>query len=204
MEFLDIYDENGMHIGTALRSEVHQQGLWHHTFHCWIMTKEKEKNYLLFQIRQRDKDLFPSLLDISAAGHILAGESIVNSSREIEEELGIVVPYNDLKHIGVIREKLAGDNFLDYEFCNVFLHVTNFKLNDFIIQEEELSGLVKIELTEIINLFLGNLDYVHAEGFKQLDGKRASIDIQVKKEEFVPHQLDYYLKVFKEAERLIR
>jgi hypothetical protein len=39
-ERLDIYDENGVHLGDAARSVVHAEGYWHRTFHCWIVKRE--------------------------------------------------------------------------------------------------------------------------------------------------------------------
>lgn len=36
MELLDIYDENGKHIGTEDRKIVHEKALWHKTVHCWL------------------------------------------------------------------------------------------------------------------------------------------------------------------------
>ncbi|WP_226038350.1 NUDIX hydrolase [Aquibacillus saliphilus] len=202
MEFLDVYDETGNYTGVASRKEVHKEGLWHQTFHCWIVSQEAEKKYLLFQIRQKDKDLFPNLLDISAAGHLLAGESVVDGCRELEEEMGIVVDYNELNFVGIINEKLEGDNFSDFEFCNVFLYKTKLEVNEFNIQEEELAGLVKIELTDIFNLFLGNLDEVAVDGFKQEAGERTTIYNKVTRDDFVPHQLDYYLTVFRCADKI--
>ena len=50
-EILDIYDAKMNHIGTASREEAHKFGYWHQTFHCWIVRREKGKNYVLFQIR---------------------------------------------------------------------------------------------------------------------------------------------------------
>ncbi|GMA57429.1 hypothetical protein GCM10025858_19320 [Alicyclobacillus sacchari] len=35
-ELLDIFDDQMIHTGAALRSQVHQAGWWHQTFHCWL------------------------------------------------------------------------------------------------------------------------------------------------------------------------
>jgi hypothetical protein len=42
--------EQMVRIGEATRQSVHTQGLWHQTFHCWIVSKSsKGELNLLFQ-----------------------------------------------------------------------------------------------------------------------------------------------------------
>ena len=38
-ELIDIYDQNMNLLGTAPRSQAHSEGLWHQTFHCWIVSQ---------------------------------------------------------------------------------------------------------------------------------------------------------------------
>ena len=89
-EIIDIYDCNMNHLGTAPRSQAHKEGLWHKAFHCWIVKRASDGNHrVLLQLRSKNKDSHPSLLDISAAGHLQAGETPKDGIREIEEELGL-------------------------------------------------------------------------------------------------------------------
>ncbi len=88
-ERFDIYDEAEQHIGTASRSEVHAKGYWHRSFHCWLARRENSRQLVMFQLRHAHKDTFPSCFDITAAGHLEAGETMRDAAREIEEELGI-------------------------------------------------------------------------------------------------------------------
>ena len=37
---LDYYNENGEYIGYKSREDVHREGLWHKTVHCWLYDKE--------------------------------------------------------------------------------------------------------------------------------------------------------------------
>ncbi|WP_107840072.1 NUDIX hydrolase [Metasolibacillus meyeri] len=101
-ELLKVFDRNGAHIGTATRAEVHSKGLWHETFHCWFVSKEKNNYFLHFQLRSAEKRDYPNLLDISAAGHINAAESVVDGIREVYEELGVDVAIEDLIYIGTL------------------------------------------------------------------------------------------------------
>ncbi|MFR3313045.1 MAG: hypothetical protein ACLTT2_02255 [Alphaproteobacteria bacterium] len=43
-ELIDIYDENMNHLGTAMKSQAHREGLWHRVFHCWIVNKDSKKS----------------------------------------------------------------------------------------------------------------------------------------------------------------
>ncbi|KAA8495686.1 Nudix hydrolase 3 [Porphyridium purpureum] len=70
------------------RSVVHAEGHWHRSVHVWIV--DEKEGTLLLQMRAPDKDTFPNRLDVSAAGHIAAGEGSWDTAlRELEEELGV-------------------------------------------------------------------------------------------------------------------
>lgn len=103
-ELLDIYDEQDQHIGVCPRSEVHRVGHWHHTFHCWLVRDTEAGRMLVFQQRQHNKDTFPDLYDITAAGHLLAGETVEQAVRELEEELGVPLRFDQLTPLFITRD----------------------------------------------------------------------------------------------------
>lgn len=204
-EFLDIYDDNMNDMGKAERSEVHKKGYWHETFQCWIVKKEEGRNFILFQKRQKDKQTFPGKYDITAAGHLISGEGAEDGIRELTEELGVEASFEDLTHAFIIEQVLKGEDFIDREYCNVFLFECNKDLNDYRLQLEEVSGLVKIELEDIIRLLSGKADSVKAEGIL-LDekGKKNNVSLKLTKEDFVPHNNGYYEKLFEAVNRYMR
>ena len=58
--------------------------------HKPALHKNKPAYELLLQKRSHDKDSFPDCYDISSAGHVPAGSSVLDSAiRELSEELGI-------------------------------------------------------------------------------------------------------------------
>ncbi len=126
-EIFDYYDEQMNYIGTTSREEVHRLGLWHQTFHCWVMHKREDRIYVWFQLRQSDKDTYPGFFDITAAGHLSAGETIREGARELEEELGIRASFSDLFKLGEYRDQLEGQvrgaSFIDRELSHVFGYV---------------------------------------------------------------------------------
>ena len=108
LELFDILDENGVPTGlTRERSLCHLLDTPHRTGHVWIVrpveakdkiasdtqagTSQNKPAYeLLLQKRSHDKDSFPDCYDISSAGHVPAGSSVLDSAiRELSEELGI-------------------------------------------------------------------------------------------------------------------
>jgi len=139
-EILDIFNEDGSWRGTAPRTQVHQNGYWHKTAQVWLLNEFDE---LLLQLRSDLKDCFPSLWDISSAGHIPAGEKPINSAvRELEEELGVKCSESDLLHLFTMSEPFvdAFSGSLDNEISLVYLLRVK-KDTDFILQEEEVSAI---------------------------------------------------------------
>ena len=86
-EYFDVLSPEGDLIGLKkLRSEVHRDGDWHRTIHCWVYRKGE----LLLQLRGPNQEANPNKWDISCAGHISAGEDMwIGAIRELEEELGL-------------------------------------------------------------------------------------------------------------------
>jgi isopentenyldiphosphate isomerase len=98
-ELLDVFDDRGWHVGVKRRDAVHRDGDWHLAFHLWVVRPDG----VLLQRRAATKSSWPSFLDASAAGHLLAGEAIQDGVREAEEELGTVYVFDDLESLGVHR-----------------------------------------------------------------------------------------------------
>lgn len=172
MEYIDILDPGGNKTGEKkLKKEVHARGLWHRTAHIWLMNPKGE---LLIQKRSPEKESHPNLWDISAAGHVDAGEDAVTAAiRETREELGLDLAENDFKYLftNVKRgEVLNGGAFLNNEFQDVYLAQTEAGLEDLTMQPEEVLELKWIpveELQEIVRR--GDEEFVpHPEEYKKL------------------------------------
>lgn len=198
-ERFDIYDQARNWLGTAERSEVHANGYWHQTFHCWIVQQRNEQTYLLFQRRHRGKDTYPNLLDISCAGHLEAGESIADGVRELAEELGLQVPLDELRACGIYAvENQLPNGGMDREFSHVYLYNCDLELNDYEVQLEEISGLYWIALKDVQAMAEGQLEHIPAYGLDIHDhGERSQPATALfSLHDFVPHKLDYYQLVF--------
>ncbi|WP_044640810.1 NUDIX hydrolase [Risungbinella massiliensis] len=192
-EIIKTFDEHGNELGVATRSEVHNKGYWHKTFHCWITSNENGIDYIHLQIRSEWKKDYPDLFDITAAGHILAHESIGDGIREVKEEIGIDVLMDELISMGVIKYCAIKDDFMDKELAHVFLYQSNIHLDEYNLQREEVSGIVKAKFDDFRELWLGEKEEISVEGFEMDDvGNKIPIQMMVNKNQFVPHDLSYY------------
>lgn len=157
-ELIDILTPEGKPTGkTALKSEAHKNGWFHATVHIWLYTSDKK---ILLQQRAFTKKVFPGIWDISVAGHIAAGESILDAAkREVFEELGLEISENDLLKIGTRIHQVSHTNGIqDNEHHHVFIAELKTPIEDLTIQEEEVAGVQLFELSTLTKT--KNLDNV--------------------------------------------
>ncbi|MGQ8875807.1 NUDIX hydrolase [Paenibacillus sp. TSA_86.1] len=169
-ERFDIYDDQQKWIGTAPRNEVHAKGYWHRSFHCWIVRDEGDKRMVLFQRRRDIKDTFPGYYDITAAGHLTAGEQLQDAHRELAEELGVYTSFDALTYLFTATQQLQGEvrgvPFLDREFSAVYGLCLNQPLESYVLQASEVDSLYEAPLDELLALFRQETDVVQASGVR--------------------------------------
>jgi len=193
---LKIFDDNQNQIGIATREEVHRLGYWHEAFHCWFVSKE-DKAYIYLQLRSAMKKEYPGLFDITAAGHLLAHETVLDGVREIKEEIGIDVSIDELTSLGVIKYCVNRADLIDKEMANVYLCIGDNIINEATLQKEEVSGMVRTEFDSFYKLWTGETEQIRVEGFVVIDENKVWIDNMIGKESFVPHEIAYYENVVK-------
>ena len=192
-EYLTIFNEHQQPIGTAPRSEVHKHGFWHETFHCWFVSEQDNKRYVYVQRRSREKKDYPGLFDITAAGHLLSTETVKDGVREVAEETGIDVAFEDLVSLGIIPYSIQNPDMIDNELAHVFLYYTNLEWQDFRVQVEEVEGMSRVTVQDFINLWRHQVEEIPSEGFKMnVDGKREAVEQSIRREDFVSHPTTYY------------
>ncbi|QNF29938.1 NUDIX hydrolase [Metabacillus elymi] len=195
-EILKIFDDDRNQIGIATREDVHRFGYWHEAFHCWFISKERDTYYLYLQLRSATKKDYPNLLDITAAGHLLANETVQDGVREVKEEVGIYISFHELIPLGIIDYCVTKEDFIDKELANVFLYKSEKSFDDFTLQEEEVAGIVKVEFNHFVELWSGERETIKIRGFKiNKDGNKILIDENVGRKKFVPHQTEFYKTV---------
>lgn len=195
-ELFDIYDEALTHIGVKPRDAVHRDGDWHQVFHCWVIGRDPDgAGYVVLQKRALDRD-YAGKIDISAAGHLEAGERVCDGIREIEEELGLKVQYTDLIPLGIRLGATKLGDFVDCQFCYVYFYECNKALETYRYQNEEILGLVKLPIERGISLFSGEASAVNVEAVGL-----ESDSIELTTSDFIPSVDNYVLKVLILARR---
>ncbi|MCM3612019.1 NUDIX domain-containing protein [Planococcus sp. MERTA32b] len=195
-EMIMACDEDGTPTGIATREEIHKRGLWHETFHCWIVEIEDGTPYIHLQLRSADKKDFPGQLDISAAGHILAHESIADGVREIEEELGIDVKFEELISLGVVKDQLSLEGFKDNERCHIFLYMAEQSLDGaYRFQKEEVAGMFRFVFQDFVDLCMGSAESI--ESAWELAAAETPSQKSVTLADLVPHGQSYLEQVLR-------
>ena len=151
-EYIDLANEQGKFIGRKeLKSVIHQKGHYHHTAHIWLYTNKGE---IILSQRSAKKTICPLLWDVSVAGHIDAGETIVDGAlREMQEEIGLTLSENDLLKIGTFKCFQNYDSGIkDYEFHNTFIAELKVPLSKLKPQLEEVENLKLVSFSEFEQL----------------------------------------------------
>jgi isopentenyldiphosphate isomerase len=136
--------------------------------------------YLYLQLRSNTKKDYANLLDITAAGHLLANERVQDGVREVKEEIGIDISFQELIPLGIINYCVIREDFIDKEIANIFLYKSKKSLDDFTLQEEEVAGIVKAEFNHFAELWFGERETIRIKGFEiKQDGTKTLIDENV-------------------------
>ncbi|WP_010268788.1 NUDIX hydrolase [Paenibacillus senegalensis] len=198
-EKFDVFNEEGKIIGSETRRQVHRLGLWHQTFHCWIIKRNNAGEWLLLlQLRHKNKDTYPNMLDVSCAGHLLAGEGIEDGTRELKEELNVEVRIEDLTYCGTILEDhVLSDECIDRERIHLHLLRCDQQLEDYQVQLSEVSGLFELTLADFKKLYEKQLQRVQAKGFLvNQAGKKVLVSKSIPRERIIWNSKAYYEALF--------
>lgn len=143
MELLDYYDsENKEKLGTKERDFVHEENLWHREITVWILNDKKE---VLIQKRSANKKQAPNKWGL-CSGHIDPNETELQTAvREVFEETRIKLEEKDLEFIDIYVNNDEGNKHFKY----IYFARTNMKIEDMIMQEEEVSELKYITIPEL-------------------------------------------------------
>ena len=189
-ELIDVRDESGGRTGQVVwKSEAHRRGLWHRCFHCWVFGADAGEPYLLVQRRAATKGTWPGYLDVTAAGHLAAGEEPMDGLREVEEELGLRVDPGRLVPLGTRRVEQEIPGGLDREFHDVFLLRDDTPPGDLRLQREEVEAVLRIGIDDA--RALGGSGSATAREYR--DGEVSEVRVSVP--DFVPNTDDYLRRV---------
>lgn len=208
-EKVDVFNDRYEHVGTANKKEVHQQvGRWHRSFICVLVNPEKKTVLLQSKIKNLYDFDRPDYVDFTVGGHYQEGESIEEGIRELKEEVGMDVDFDDLVQLGLRQTAhTITDSFVEYEFQHLFLYPTTRKLEDFVPDASEVKGLIEIIIQDGINLLLEKVDAIPATSATLVNGEILRRDFYLTRKEFVPSYLTkdkIFVRLFIAAKRFVR
>lgn len=162
-EPFDVLTADGAPTGLVKpRADVHRDGDWHRALHVWIAGRDEAgEPFLLFQRRSAAKDSWPGYYDTTVGGHFRAGETLAETVREIEEEIGLPAVNLDLRQLGTRISVTEQPPLCDHELQEVFLLVENRPLTAYRPHPLELAALARFPLRNLLPFFAGETDRVH-------------------------------------------
>jgi isopentenyldiphosphate isomerase len=193
-ELFDVYDGAGRPTGrTKRRADVHRDGDWHRSLHCWVTSEGGAKPALLLQRRGAHKDTWPSRLDVTVGGHFAAGETLADVVREVEEEIGRAVAIESLVRLGrrvCVNEQERG--VLDCELQEVYLWRSDASLEAYRPQPGELTAIEEVAVEDLLQLLGGHVERIPA---RVLTPDTALSTGWVRREDFIPTLDSYFYRI---------
>lgn len=163
-EYFDILDDKGVYTNkTASRDECHNKGLWHRAVVLHIINS---KGLILLQKRSSNKKMWPNMWDITAGGHVLAGELGFQALiRESNEEIGLDINKKDLLFIGsALSTNIQGDiinNHMNEYY--VFDSQNDIDITKLKLQPEEVQDIRWFDRAEVEKMI--------GDGYKEITDK---------------------------------
>lgn len=159
MELLDIYDDDGNTTGrTIIRGDKSVELSKHEHIAVAVIFIKNSSGEFLIQKTSKEKGGYFS----STGGHINSGETPLETiHREVEEELGIKIPKEEIQEFGFIREGMPL-RFLFYIEKDIPLEAIT-------LQQEEVES-VEYKKKEEIEQLIKNKEMLESHGilFKEL------------------------------------
>ena len=149
-EYLDILDARGNKTGeTKPKSDVHRDGDWHRTAYVWFLNSKGE---ILLQKRSLKKQTGGGLWDISAAGHVSAGQTSIEAAiRETKEEIGVDIGPDYLQFICTVAAEgkpRTNPTFWNREYQDSYLVRRDLDISKLKLQKSEVDEVKFVDIHE--------------------------------------------------------
>jgi isopentenyldiphosphate isomerase len=204
-ELFDVYLSDGTPAGRVKRrADVHRDGDWHRSFHCWVVSPDPDGPRIVLQRRSPEKETWAGLWDVSVGGHYSAGEGLDGGIREMHEELGLTVSPLDLVHVGWRREEVFYPNgLIEREIQDIFFLLRALGVDDLRPEPSEVAAVALIHASALERLASGRSEREPGRGgLVRPSGRVEPGAVDVDAGELVPRTGDYYRKAARFARAL--
>lgn len=196
-EYIDIYDEKERYLGYSEKKRAHELGLFHKVIGCLILSQDR----IYFQLKNPKHNGVheKEYLEITAGGHLMSGETLKGGVREIEEETGLNVLFEDLTFLEKrICDKRIKEDYIIREFQYFYyLDIHHFSLLNFKnYDKEEIVSFVELKINDVIHLLNGKKKRIKG---KKLEEEK-EVEIIITLDDFDPDFLEeglYHTLLFK-------
>ncbi len=133
------------------RDTIHKLGKWHRGIRVFILN---DKNQVLLQQRSANKESYPNIWDLSAAGHVESGSTSIDTAiREVSEELGLTITRDELNYLGTHTDSdNISENFIGNAFYDIFFVQKNVDITTLTLQPDEVSNVKWLPFSELVDL----------------------------------------------------
>jgi isopentenyldiphosphate isomerase len=195
-ELFDLYAPDGAPLGRSkARALVHRDGDWHRSLHIWVWGAVNGVPHLIFQRRSSGKDTWPGALDVAVTGHLRAGESVADTLREAEEEIGLRVSPADVVRLGLRRRAERREGVIDNELQEIFAAVAPVRIEVLRPCPAELEAIVAVPLADAERVLCEGAEATGVRLVGEGEGARL-VEETVRGRELVPATDGYYRKAY--------
>ena len=139
---------------TITRRDAHARGAWHRSVGLWLYTADGD---VVLQKRSHLKDTNPGKWQMSVAGHVASGQSVLDAVlSEAHEELGIKLKESDVEFVIVSAKSESGHTerfgkYVDSEYKCMF--ISKIERQDFKVNDMEVSAYEYRNMHDAFNRF---------------------------------------------------
>jgi 8-oxo-dGTP pyrophosphatase MutT (NUDIX family) len=157
---------------------VHRDGDWHGALHIWVGGLDQRGcAFVLLQRRSATKDTWPGALDVAVGGHVRSGETLADTAREAEEEIGLAVPAGSLVRLG--RRFAHGTTPPDNEVQEVFGLRSDLPLAAYRLHPDEVDEVIRLPLDGALALFEGRAATARGVALSRDDTEHRPVTVAV-------------------------
>jgi len=141
MEKVDRFDNKRRKLEGTLERYNEKEGEYSQVVHLWIQNDEGK---FLFQKRSMNKRVFPGKWSVTGGGCECEESPVEAAKRECKEELGVELNIENMELIMSIKRIKV--------FMDIFLLKQNFKIEDIVLQRDEVDEVKWFSKEEILEL----------------------------------------------------